>query len=330
MKAVKIKGPWELALEDIPVPDPGPGEVLIRVQHCGICGSDLHIFHLGMPEGLVMGHELTGVITACGPGVEGWQEGQPVAVNPAYRCNSCYYCKRGQYNRCLYSLAGPGLSMGGGLAEYMIARSYMIHKLPDPSLCRPGALAEPLAVALRAVKMAGVSVGDVVLVAGAGPVGLLVALLAGHMGSRAVVVEKNEERRDLAQKLGCYRIIPPDQLNEVYKETEAGPDAAFECTGTADGFSYCFKTVKSGGTIVNVGIALTPFEFDPFALTLKEIRILGSFGYTDEFDQALHLIKRGFIDVTPLISREIPLEEAQGAFAALSGSTGWAKVIVTP
>lgn len=330
MKAVKIKGPWELGLEDVPVPDPGPGEVLIKVKYCGICGSDLHIFHLGMPEGLVLGHELTGTVAGCGPGVEGWQEGQAVVVNPVYHCGGCYYCRRSQFNRCLYALAGPGLSTAGGLAEYMVAKAYMIRKLPDPADCRSGALAEPVAVALRAVRLAGVSPGEVVLVVGAGPIGLLVASLAGLAGARALVVEKNEDRRNLAQKMGVYKTLRPDDLNDLYRETEAGADAAFECSGTAEGFSYCFKTVKSGGVIVNVGITFTPFEFDPFTLTLKEIRIQGSYGYTDEFEQARFMIERGFIDVSPLISCEVPLEEVQNAFTALSGNTGWAKVLVKP
>ncbi|MFZ5641988.1 MAG: zinc-dependent alcohol dehydrogenase [Bacillota bacterium] len=330
MKAVCIKGPQELIVADIPVPEPGPGEVLIRVKYCGICGSDLHLFHLGMPAGLVMGHELTGDIAACGPGVENWRVGQAVAVNPIFHCNSCYYCRRGQFNRCLMSLTGPGLSANGGMAEYMLAKTYMLRILSGQTDYRSSALIEPAAVALRAVNLADVSLGDTVLVTGAGPIGLLAASLAILKGARVILVEKMKERRELVPRTENSLVIKPEEINSVFRETEAGVDAAIECSGTHGGFLSCFNSVRGGGVIVMAGIAITPFEFDPFKLTLKEIVVRGSYGYQSEFEQAQTLIERGILNVNPFISREIDLEETNTAFKELSEDNGMAKVLVSP
>ncbi|MFH1241446.1 MAG: alcohol dehydrogenase catalytic domain-containing protein [Pseudomonadota bacterium] len=314
MKAAVFSGPGRVELVDLPVPVPGPEEVLVRVHYCGICGSDLEAYHTGIYEpGLVIGHEFAGEVAAVGEKVERWAEGDRVTVNDALPCGRCLYCGRKMPTLC-EDLIMPGVTHNGGMAEYVLVPQEALHLLPDTVTTRKGALVEPLAVALHGVKRSAMKAGDPVLVVGAGPIGLLTLKSAFLAGAReAYLSEMDSTRAAMALKLGASKVFDPSRHNlalELNSCTNGeGPSVVYVCTGATAAFEEAVTLVRKGGQIMVLGVAVEPVATDFLTVVLHELEIRGSYLGYDQFDPAMEYIARDEVDVEALVSSEIGLEE---------------------
>ncbi len=320
MKAAVLRGLRDIVCEEVPDPQPGPGEVLIKVRYCGICGSDIHGYREGLfPPGTVMGHEFSGDVVEVGSGVENISVGEKATVNPANPCGECRWCRNGRYSLCPAGMAaGIGLSdWSGGLAEYVRAGASQVWKLPANVSHRQGAVIEPLAVALHAVRVSGVSLGQSVLVMGAGAIGLLVMQLARRAGAAKVVVaEVAENRLEAAEKLGADRVFNPlkDELRHVKKEIPEGPDIVFECSGAEQAMNDALRLVIRGGKIMMVGMSIKPVSLSHVHILQKELTLQAALSYSDDFKFAIPLVADGSVDVDTLVTNVVPLADVKEAF----------------
>ncbi len=331
MKAAVWRGQKDLSIEQVPIPQPGPGEVRLKVKVCGICGSDLHEYNEGpflIPRRphpltgrqggpLVVGHEFSAEIDSLGPEAEGWQPGDRVTVNCLLYCGVCAYCQRGQYNMCL-KLGTVAFASDGAFAEFLCVPAYTLLKLPDAVTDDMGAFAEPLAVAVRVVKRTRLELGHSVAVIGAGPIGLLVMQVALAAGaSRVFVVEPMAARREMALKLGAALAIDPT-AEDAGKAIAAATgnmraDRAFDCVGIQASFDTAVKCTGRRAVICVAGMALKPVEVRFLSLWGHEKEITFSTGYEDEFPAALALLADGRVDVESLISDRIKLDDLLSA-----------------
>lgn len=336
MKAAVFRGVRRIEVTEVPVPTAGPGEVLVRVRACGICGSDLESYHTGMYEpGTIIGHEFAGEVAAVGAGVSEWTVGDPVTANDALPCGQCPACQRGQPTLCENVLM-PGITMNGGMAEYVALPAPMLHRLPPGVTMRQGALIEPLAVALHGVRRSALQPSDQPLVIGAGPIGLLTlqcALLAGAW--RVYVAEIDPVRAALAEQLGAFAVFDPTRDNlavELGQHTMgAGPAVVYVCSGSSRAFEDAFTLVGRGGQIVVLGLAVEPVAADFLTVVLHELDVRGSYLGYDEFPAAIDYVAQKRVNVDALISHEVALEDVvTRGFAALeTPGSGAVKVLVS-
>ena len=340
MKAVAFAGTAKMELREMPQPEPGPGQVLLRVSHCGICGSDLHEYASHGPSlraaGLfqpVMGHEFTAIVEAAGEGAR-LAVGTPVVVHPGGACGDCYFCNSGQDNLCADQV-GTGYRHQGGYAEYTVVREDQALPLPDDSWLEAAALTEPLGVAMHAVNRGGLQKSESVFIAGGGPIGLLTLLAAKRLGAGLVIVsEPSQARRDLALRLGADHAVDPAKLASVQAKDATkgiGCDLAIEAVGIAPTMDDCIAATRRGGRIVVAGAFEQPYSVNLLVLLVQEQTLIGTFGYRREFAEAMRLITTGAVDVSPLISAKVSLEDLPATFAAITEDRGkYQKVLVTP
>jgi L-iditol 2-dehydrogenase len=331
MRALQLIAPSTLAVVDLPLPSPGPGEVRVRVKACGICGSDLH----GMDGGsgrrippLVMGHEASGVIDAAGEGVTAWLPGERVTFDSTVWCGECDYCREGRVNLCdvrqVVGVACAEFRRDGAFAEYVTIPQRILHRLPDGLSFEEAAFAEPVAVALHAVRRAGDLSGTSVLVVGAGLIGMLVIQALKRAGAtRVIAVDLDEGRLKLARELGA---------DEVFRGGETPPrleiDVAMEVVGAAPTVDLAVRSVRKGGRVVLVG-NLAPSVPLPLQLVVtRELDVLGSCAIAGEYPEALEAISSGAIRVRPLITASIRLEDGETAFVKAK-APGALKVLIT-
>jgi threonine dehydrogenase-like Zn-dependent dehydrogenase len=330
MKSVAFIEPGRMEVRETDEPRPGPGEVLLKVAYCGICGSDLHEYTpsegpsyraAGLLQA-VMGHEFSGTLLETGDGVTTLKEGEAVAVHPGAPCGQCYFCKAGQWNVCAQQL-GTGYSRPGAYAEYVCVHESQAMRLPDESWLKAAALSEPLGVALRTLNRGALRPGENVLVVGGGPIGLLTLLSARHKGAGKVFLsELSSFRRDLAERLGAITLDGSENTPQaVQQQTDGiGCDLAIECVGVAAAMDDCRVATRRGGRIVVAGAFDAPYSLDLLMFMVQEQSIIGSLGYTTEIQEAVDLITSGAIDVSPLISTVIGLDDVPDMFAELTSS----------
>lgn len=325
MKAILLHGAKDLRLENFNIPELLPGMVLLRIKRVGICGSDLHYFEDGYCGGFVpsrpfiLGHELTAeVITVNGDASSLPAIGSRVTVNPARACGFCNYCKSGRSNLCPNTIMlGSGSTnppTNGAMAEYVAVRADQCHLLPDSMDDGLGAMIEPLAVALHAVKRSGTVSGKKVLVTGGGTIGLLTALSAKTFGALPIAVSDIVlERRKSALECGVDLVLDPSEknLNEKVKEiTGDGFDVIFEASGARPALRQAFDLVKPGGTIVQIGtLGTEDIPLPANNLMVKEIQFIGSFRYGNVFDEAIRLVDSGRINLLPFITGVLPMHD---------------------
>jgi (R,R)-butanediol dehydrogenase / meso-butanediol dehydrogenase / diacetyl reductase len=329
VRSVEVAADRSLRTVDRPAAAPAAGEVLVEVAYCGICGSDLHFRDVPelFPAGTVPGHELSGRIAAVGAGVEGWEIGDRVCVLPFAQCGECELCRSGNEQVCPHAVPnGVGLGTGrpGGYAERLIVDEAMLFALPDEVDDRAGTLVEPLAVAVRAVAKAELDPDRPVAVIGAGPVGLLTALVLRERGfDRLAVVSRNPARTAVAQALGLD-VVAPDALGT--------PAAVFECAGTPEAARLAVDTVGPLGLVILVGIALEPLDLPAPPLVLKEVEIRGALTYRrGDFAEAIELLARGRLPVDVLITGTAPLDQAEQMFQSLTApGNAHVKVLLEP
>jgi D-arabinitol dehydrogenase (NADP+) len=306
MKALQITQPHEIHIVTIDRPEPGTGEVLIKVMASGICSTDIHILE-GEYMGdypVIPGHEFAGVVEQVGPEVSRIQVGDNVAVEPNIACDNCSYCLNNQQNFC-ENWQATGVTLPGGMAEYVVAPEKAVFNIGDLKL-EEGALVEPLSCVLHGIQKARIRLADNVLVLGAGPIGILLLQAVNFQGAGSVtIVELDQLRADAAQAAGADRTYR--SLNEVPKETF---EVVIDATGVIPVMSRTTGFVKKGGTILLFGVPpKADVSFDAFTLFLKGITILTSFTSVRNSIQSIELLKNKRIDVSQLISHRLPLEE---------------------
>jgi len=321
LRAVAVGEDRRLVTVERPSPRPAQGQALVEVAYCGICGSDLHFRDVPelFPPGTIPGHELSGRVAALGDGVPAWRLGERVAVLPFSQCGECALCAAGQEQVCPHAVAdGVGLGTGrpGGYAEQLVVDERMLFALPDAVDDRAGALAEPLAVAVRAVAQSRLEPAAPAMVLGAGTIGLLTALVLRERGhDQVVVVSRNEARRELAASLELSAV----SLADAAAAARLAPACVFECAGTAEAARLALELVGPLGRIMLVGIALEPLTLEAAPILFKEIELRGILTYTRaEFAAAIELLASGRIPVQRLVTATVPLEQAEESFRALS------------
>jgi len=320
MKALRWYARKDVRYVDAPEPSPGPGQLKIKVSLAGICGTDLKEYAYGpvlIPPAkvpLTMGHEFAGTVAAIGKGVKGFKVGDRVSGVGNWYCGECYVCKKGLYNLCV-NQGFTGLFSDGCMAEYFVLPDYACYKLPDSVSDELGALVEPLAVALHAVRQAHLRVGDTVAIVGDGTIGLCSLLAAKAAGAADVyVIAKHKGRGGLAEKLGAAAVIYSTAGNPVQQlqRLTGGPgtDAALECVGRPDTPQLAVELTRRGGIAVIVGIFEQPGTLDFSTITFTEKTMVGSSIYLDEGRTAIALMADKRIDPSPLISSVVPLPDA--------------------
>ncbi|HZV56402.1 MAG TPA: alcohol dehydrogenase catalytic domain-containing protein [Sphingobium sp.] len=333
MRAAVMQGLHKpLAIETLPDPTPGDGELVVKVGRCGICGSDLHMTEdpgYGMGAGDVLGHEFAGEVVALGKGVEGVRTGDLVSVIPLMSCGQCAACKAGDLAWCDQF----GLQ-GGGYAEYALTRPNQCVVLPRAVSLADGAIVEPLAVALHGVSLSGIKPGDKVLVLGAGPIGLAVAFWARRAGATKVVMQDvARHQRERALEMGATDFVV-DRADPVGASTRALgglADIVFECVGVPGLIAQAVNQVRGRGTIVLLGLCNQPDTFNSFAMLSKEIRLITSAFFTrGEYEAALDVLDRGAAEPRALVTQTVSLADTPATFEALKHRTHQCKVLIAP
>jgi (R,R)-butanediol dehydrogenase/meso-butanediol dehydrogenase/diacetyl reductase len=347
MTAVVWHGPLDVRIDEVPVPPhPGPGQVLVEVLRCGLCGTDRRTYerapsaHPERPHPLtghsgpvILGHEIAGRIVTCGPDVPRTLEpGMRVAVNPMWACGTCASCRRGEQQIC-ETFGCSGLTANGGLAYQMIAPAAGMAPVPDGVSDDEAAMAEPLAVAVHAVLRSGLRPNDRVVVAGLGPIGACVALTARALGaSEVLVAARSEQRRRLAAELRFPVITGPDPsaTQDGVSLPRDYADVAFDCAGAEETLDLCVRAARPGGRIVVPAVSAGRTPVAVTRLVMGERTLTGSLGYNGDIARAVGLMASGSVDVSPLISAVIALTDVPGWLAQpVTGGRG-PKVLVDP
>jgi L-idonate 5-dehydrogenase len=330
MKAIVAHGAKDLRIEDRPVEAPGPGEIRLRLATGGVCGSDLHYYNHGgfgtvrLKEPMILGHEVSAYVEELGAGVSGFAVGQLVAVSPSRPCRSCRYCQEGLHNQCLnmrfYGSAMPFPHIQGAFRESLVADQLQC-VAADGLTPGEAAMAEPLAVVLHATRRAGEMLGKRVLVTGCGPIGVLSILAARRAGAAEIVAtDLSDFTLSLAAKVGADRIIntakEPDAL-AAYGADKGTFDVLYECSGAQPALVAGIAALRPRGVIVQLGLG-GDMSLPMMAITAKELDLRGSFRFHEEFATGVGLMQKGLIDVKPLITHTVGLDDAVSAFTIAS------------
>jgi L-idonate 5-dehydrogenase len=341
MKAAVLHGTKDLRLESRTRPVLPPGFVMLRIRRAGICGSDLHYYEHGAcgafapDRPFVLGHEFAADIAAIGEDVSGWKIGDRVTANPARACGRCDYCKGGRPNLCRHTImlgsASTKPPTDGAFAEFVAVRADQCHLLPTGLDDGAGALLEPLAVALHAVKRAGSVSGRRVLVTGGGTIGLLTAVTSRAFGATPVVVtDVVQARRAKATALGADAALDPagprfgDEARALAGE---GFDVILEASGARVALRQAFDLVRPGGTIVQIGtLGTEDVPLPANQIMAREITLVGSMRYGNVFDEAIRLVASGRIDLSPFLSDVLPFADCRRAMELAGERTSVLKV----
>lgn len=353
MKAARTYGVKDVRIEEVPIPEPGDNEVLIKIKYAGICGSDLGSYTGGwalptIPHpitGKVLpvttGHEPSGEVVKVGKNVSKFASGDRVTVEPLIYCGTCEACKKGFHNLCEHSVGEDGsgniigFAVDGAFAEYMTADERSVYKLPDNLDYQLGALTEPVAVAVQALHKSGLKVGQTAAIFGAGPIGLLVAIAAMQSGVQDLIIsDVAEERLTIARELGVKHVLNPtkvDIVEEIRNITGNGVDVAFDAAGVQTTLDACIDGVKNGGKVFDVAV----YGQDPVVrmsdILMKGVDIYTTLCYSNVYDEAIRLIASNPEAYRKVITKVIPLEQivAEG-FEFLPKDKSQAKILVAP
>lgn len=342
MKALELTGPSEFAVVDKEPPVAGPDEVVISVRACGICGSDIHGMNGSSGRRIppvVMGHEASGVIDGVGERVTEFQPGDRVTFDSTVFCGECGYCNNGQFNLCdnrqVMGVSCAEFHRDGAFAEMVICPAHICHRLPDSLSFEEAAFAEPVGVAMHATRRSGVAKGQTAVVVGAGLIGLLVIQSLRAIGcSKIVAIDLDDSRLQLAMTLGATASInarSPNVIDQVVEHLGGEADHAFEVVGATPTVKTAVACVRKGGAITLVGNLAAEVAFPLQKAVTRELTIYGSCAISGEYPAALDAIASGEIQVQPLVTARVGLDEAAGWFAKLEAADKpYLKVLVCP
>lgn len=328
-----------LVLRDWPEPVPERDEVKIAVAGAGICGTDLHIIDGNWPcrPPVVLGHEFCGTVTEVGASVTGFLAGdRVVASNPARTCGSCYHCREGNPFMCAQRVS-VGYMIDGAFADYICITEQRCHKLPGNVSFRQAALGEPLSAAVHAlIERVTLHAGDVAVISGPGCVGLFAMLIAKLHGMRTIVVglTKDSRRLALAHELGADVVVNINEVSLVDMLREQGitdgADLVCECAGAPASLATCLEVVRKEGTLLQIGMYTRPFEVDFNKVAMKELSVIGSFGYVwTSWQRSLRLLQQGLLSIDGLVSHELSLADFEKGLRMTRDGTA-TKVILNP
>jgi L-iditol 2-dehydrogenase len=343
MKALVLTEPNGFDLQDWPLPEVGPEDVLIRVAACGICGSDVH----GMDGStgrrqppIVMGHEAAGTIVQTGENVRAWAAGDRVTFDSTIYCGRCWFCRRGEVNLCdhrrVLGVSCDDYRRHGAFAEYLAVPRHILVRLPEPVSFRQAATIEPLAIAYHAVHRAEIAPGDTAVVIGAGVIGLLAVQMLRVGGCGPIIaVDLDQDRLDLARRMGADEAIRSDLTDvraHLLQRTEGrGADLVLEAVGIAPTVQAAIGCVRKGGQVTLVGNLAPSVELPLQAIVTKELTLRGSCASSGEYPACLEMLAEGAVQVEPLISATAPLAEGASWFNRLQRrEKGLVKVLLEP
>ncbi|RMF02371.1 MAG: Zn-dependent alcohol dehydrogenase [Chloroflexi bacterium] len=335
MHAAFYHGNQTITIGDCAPVEPGPDQVQLKVSHVGICGTDLHIFHGVMDQRVtfpqIMGHEVSGTVSAVGNGVTGFSVGDAVAVMPLDPCGHCPACEAGHSHIC-QNLKFLGIDTPGAFQSYWTVPAHTLHHLPANLSLTHGAMIEPLAVACHDVRMGQVQPGEYAVVLGGGPIGILIALVAKHAGARVLVSEINPFRLELARQLGLDAIDPRQADLPAYVTEQtggAGADVVFEVTASPVGAEVMTQLPRTRGRIVVVGIFGQPPKVDLFRFFWRELRLFGARVYEhQDFARAIELAAEGAVPLDQIITDIRPLDQLEAGFRQMEGGGSVMKILL--
>ncbi|MDQ8702643.1 zinc-dependent alcohol dehydrogenase family protein [Streptomyces sp. LHD-70] len=329
MRAVLVSGPGQVAVVEQPDPTPGPGEVVVEVTSCGLCGTDMHILGGELPSAtypLVPGHELAGRVVALGPGVTGPKAGTRVAVDPNIPCGACHYCRIGRGNLC-EDYRAVGVTRAGGFAEYVAVPARCAYVLPDGLSDAAAGLVEPLSCAVHGLNRLPRRPGEHHLIYGAGTMGLMMAAVVRGAGAASVsMVDLNQDRLDFAKSFGADQVaVDADAFDRPH-----GFEVVIDATGAIPAIEDGLGRVRRGGTFLQFGVSdpARRAAFSPYAVYNSEIDIIGSMAVHHSFEPAIDLLAAG-LDLDPLVSDVFGLDAFDTAVDTFRAGTG-RKVHIAP
>jgi L-iditol 2-dehydrogenase len=338
MRALVYRGPGSMPLEARPDPVAGPGEVVVAIRASGICGSDVHGFVGATGRrrvGVVMGHEASGDVLEVGDGATSFEPGDRVVLRSILACGRCDRCHHGQPNLCLQR-QGMGMHFDGAYADRIVVPESVVVALPDALSYEEGSIVEPLAVAMHAVNITPIALLDVVVIVGAGPVGLLALLAARRRGAGSVIVtDLDPHRLQVAQDLGADETIDVGRVNPIPAVLDAtggrGADAVFEAVGIAATVAQSVAVARPGGQVTWIGNSAPEVPLPMQTLVTRELTVRGAYGFVDEFDLAIDALASGWLDADRLIERVAGLDEGEDLFRQLAaGTLSAVKVVLQP
>jgi L-iditol 2-dehydrogenase len=343
MKALLLKNYKELDVVDFPTPEVGPDDVLVRVKACGICGSDVHGFDGStgrrIPP-LVMGHEAAGVVAGKGANVKSFRDGDRITFDSTVSCGKCFYCNRGEINLC-DNRQVLGVSCGdyrrhGAFAEYVVVPQNIVYRLPDSLAFEHAALIEAVSVAVHAVNITPVKLGDTALVVGTGMIGLLILQAVRLAGcTRVIAIDLDDAKLEVARKFGADEVVNPKSGDVQARLAELtggrGAAVALEAVGATEPVKTAILGVRKGGTVTLVGNITPNIELPLQVVVTRQIRLQGSCASSGEYPACIDLLASGAIRVDPIISAKAPLDEGPAWFDRLyDRNSRLMKVVLQP
>ncbi|MDQ4137996.1 MAG: NAD(P)-dependent alcohol dehydrogenase [Actinomycetota bacterium] len=332
MRASLLIEPGVVELQSVPIPTLQPDEVLVQIAAVGVCGSDVHYYHEGrigdfvVEQPMILGHEASGVITAVGSAVDPERVGERVAIEPQRACRVCEHCKRGAYNLCplMEFYATPPID--GAFAQYAVIQADFAFKIPDTMSLEAAALCEPLSVGIWTNQKAGTRPGSRVLIAGAGPIGIIVMQVAFAFGASEVIVSDiAETRREAAERFGATRTIDPTSDDVTSLEVDIFVDAS----GAEPAVKAGILALKPGGRAVLVGMGKDEIALPVSRIQAREIELTGVFRYANTWPLAIELASSGKVDLDSLVTARYPLDRVEQALHAAVDPKAL-KVVVAP
>lgn len=333
MKAIVVHEPNDLRIDEVPRPRMSADEVLIRVRAVAVCGTDFHILkgHRAVPLPKILGHEMAGDIVEIGESVTTRKVGERVTVEPNYSCGKCKLCRTGKYNICRAKKT-MSLNIDGCFSEYVVAPAEYVWPLPEDMPYERGALVEPTTIAYHAVQRAQPRVGHVVLVLGAGPIGLLVLQIAKLQGAKVIVADQFKNRLALASEFGADHVVDFAQT-PTPEATKAltggmGADIVIDATGSPHGFQSALDSVAPGGRIAIVGLPSEPASVNVMALARNEVTVVGCVTCVFDFPTAVELLHHQKVDVSPFEAEQYRFTDVHRAFENLEKKTAVKPVLI--
>ena len=323
MKAAVYHGKQNMTVEEVKKPEIGPGEVMIQVKYCGICGTDIHIFNgdggsTDVTPPLIPGHEFSGIVAAIGEHITSVQVGDRVCGDPNDMCGECYFCKNGQQHFCLNNTA-VGVTADGGFAEYVVMREKQVYKIADSLSMLKAAMVEPISCCIHGIDLCQIKTGDTVLVIGGGPIGIIMLQMARNAGAAKVILsEPVKEKRELALELGADLAVDPlnENIDEVLKGCCANIDKVIECVGSTRTQADAVRLAGKGALIMFFGLTAPDdiLPLKPDDIFKKELTITSSYINPYTFERAIQVLESGRVDVERIITNIVPLTDITDAF----------------